>query len=58
MEQEQWRFHDTGDPALMAVQGSTLTDPEAQADPGDIPAHEEMAVLPWSLLDSYARQRR
>jgi hypothetical protein len=42
----------------MAVQGSTLTDPEAQADPGDIPAHEEMAVLPWSLLDSYARQRR
>ena len=42
----------------MAVQGSALTDPEAGADLGDIPAHEEVVVLPWSLLESYARKRR
>ena len=58
MEQEQWRFHDTGDPALTAVQGSALAGPQARADRGAIPAHEEVVVLPWSLLDSYARKRR
>lgn len=50
--------HDTDDPALIAVQGSALTDPEARADLGDIPAHEQVVVLPWSLLESYARGRR
>lgn len=50
--------HDTDDPALIAVQGSALRDPEARADLGDIPAHEEVVVLPWSLLESYARERR
>jgi hypothetical protein len=40
------------------VQGSALTDPEARADLGDIPAHEEVVVFPWGLLESYARQRR
>jgi hypothetical protein len=40
------------------VQGSALTNPEARADLGDIRAHEEVVVLPWSLLDSYARKRR
>ena len=42
----------------MAVQGSALTDPEAGAGLGDIPAREEVVVFPWSLLESYARQRR
>jgi hypothetical protein len=42
----------------MAVHGSALTDPEAGADLGDIPAHEEVAVFPWGLLESYARMRR
>ena len=37
---------------------SITTDPEARADLGDSPAHEEEVVLPWSLLESYARQRR
>ena len=37
MEQEQWRFHDTGDPALMAVQASALAGPQARADRGAIP---------------------
>jgi hypothetical protein len=50
--------HDTDDPALIAVRGSALTDPEAGADLGDIPAHEEVVVFPWSLLESYARERR
>lgn len=50
--------HDTDDPALIAVQGSALRDPEAWADLGDIPAGEVVVVLPRSLLDSYARKRR
>jgi len=50
--------HDTNDPALIAVQGSALRDPQAWAGLGDIPAHEEVAVLPRSLLESYARERR
>jgi hypothetical protein len=50
--------HDTGDPALIAVQASALTDAQARADLGDIPAHEAMAVLPCSLLESHARKRR
>jgi hypothetical protein len=50
--------HDTGDPALITVQGSAPTDPQARADLGDIPAHEAVAVFPCSLPDSHARKRR
>ncbi|MGH3180514.1 MAG: hypothetical protein ACRDOE_01180 [Streptosporangiaceae bacterium] len=46
---------DTDDPELVAVQGSTLTDTEARADLGQIPAHEQVVVLPRSLLERYAR---
>jgi hypothetical protein len=48
--------YDTGDPALIAVQGSALAGP--RADLGDVPAHEVVVVLPWSLLDSCAGERR
>lgn len=51
-------IHDTDDPALVAVQGSAPRDPHARADLGYIPAYEEVAVLPRSLLESYARKRR
>jgi hypothetical protein len=51
-------IHDTDDPALVAVQGSALRDPQARADLGWIPACEEVVVLPRSLLESYARKRR
>lgn len=50
--------HGTDDPALIAVQGSALRDPEARADLGDIPAHEGAVVLAWSLPESYAGERR
>jgi len=50
-------IYDTDDPALVAVQGSTLTDPQARADIGEIPAHETVVVLPRSLLEGYARER-
>jgi hypothetical protein len=45
-------------PGLIAVQGSALTDPQARADLGDIPADEVVVVFPWSLLESSARERR
>lgn len=45
-------------PALLAVQASALTGPQARAGRGDIPAHEEVVVLPGSLLESYATKRR
>ncbi len=51
-------IHDTDDPALIAVQGSALRDCEARADLGDIPAYEEVVVLPRSLLESYAKERQ
>jgi hypothetical protein len=57
VEQEQRRFM-TPTTRPDSGAGSALTDPEARADLGDIPAHEEVVVLPWSLLESYARQRR
>jgi hypothetical protein len=40
------------------AQGSALTDSVAGADLGDIPAHEEVVVLPWRLLESYPKERR
>lgn len=50
--------HDTDDPALIAVRGSALRDSETLAGLDDIPAHEQAVVLAWSLLESYARERR
>jgi len=57
VEREQRRFMT---PATRPDSGARqcLTDPAARADLGDIPAHEEVVVLPWSLPESYARQRR
>ena len=46
---------DTDDPQLVAVQGAVLTDPQARADLGEIPAHEQVVLLPRKILDSYAR---
>lgn len=46
---------DTDDPQLVAVQGAILTDPQARADLGEIPAHEQVVLLPQKILDSYAR---
>ena len=46
---------DTDDPQLVAVQGAILTDPQARADLGEIPAHEQVVLLPRKILDDYAR---
>jgi len=46
---------DTDDPQLVAVQGAILTDPQARADLGGIPAHEQVVLLPRKILDGYAR---
>ena len=48
-------IYDTDDPALLAVQGATLVDPDARVDLGAIPAHEAVVVLPRALLESYLR---
>jgi hypothetical protein len=50
-------IYDLDDPALVAVQGATLTDSQALADIGDIPGHENVVILPSSLLDTYVEQR-
>jgi hypothetical protein len=47
---------DTDDPALIGVQGSILTDPQARADLGPVPAHEQVVLLPRNLLESYLRE--
>ena len=46
---------DTDDPQLVAVQGAILTDPQARVDLGEIPAHEQVVLLPRKILDGYAR---
>jgi hypothetical protein len=48
---------DTDDPELIAVQGAALTDPDARADLGQIPAHEQVVLLPRALLEKYGRNR-
>lgn len=48
---------DTDDPQFVAVQGATLTDPEARADLGQIPAHEQVVLLPRALLERYGKSR-
>jgi hypothetical protein len=46
---------DTDDPELVAVQGTVLTDPQALADLGQVPAHEQVVLLPREILDGYRR---
>lgn len=50
--------HDTGDPALIAVQGSVLSDPRARVGLDGIPAREEVVVLARSLPAGCAGERR
>ena len=38
---------------LVAVRGTTLTDPEALADAGQSPAHEQVILLPRAILEGY-----
>ena len=47
---------DTDDPQLVAVQGAILTDPEARADLGQVPAHEQVVLLPRVLIEGYRSQ--
>jgi hypothetical protein len=47
---------DTDDPAVVGVQGTVLTDPQALADLGSIPSHEQVVLLPRSLLVSYLKE--
>jgi hypothetical protein len=47
------RIWDTDDPQLVAVQGTVLTDPQARADLGHVPAHEQVVLLPRAVLDDY-----
>ncbi len=44
---------DTDDPQVVAVRGTTLTDPEALADAGQSPAHEQVILLPRAILEGY-----
>lgn len=47
---------DTSDPAMVGVQGATLTDPEALADLGRIPGHERVVLIPRDLLMGYLKE--
>jgi hypothetical protein len=49
---------DTDDPQFVAVQGTILTDPAARADLGQVPAHEQVVLLPRAILESYRRDRQ
>ena len=49
---------ETDDPGVIAFQGAHLTDPQALADVGDVPAHEGVVLLPRSLVEDYLRQRQ
>lgn len=48
---------DTDDPEMVAFQGTTLTDPQALRDVGQVPAHETVVLLPRSLFEAYLRER-
>ena len=37
--------------------GAALTDPEARADLGQVPAHEQVVLLPRAILEGYGRTR-
>jgi hypothetical protein len=47
---------DTDDPAVVGVQGAIVTDPQALSDLGSIPSHEQVVLLPRSLLVSYLKE--
>jgi hypothetical protein len=47
---------DTDDPAVVGVQGTILTDPAALADAGPLPSHEQVVLLPRSLLMGYLKE--
>jgi len=49
-------IYDTDDPAVIAVQGTVLTDARALADIGEVPGHESVVLIPRSLLEGYARE--
>ncbi len=51
-------IYDTDDPELIGVQGATLIDPEALADAGSIPDHEQIVVFPRALLLGYANKEK
>jgi hypothetical protein len=48
---------DTDDPGLVAIRGATLTDAEALADAGPGASHEQVILVPWSILESYRSTR-
>jgi hypothetical protein len=48
---------DTDDPRLVAVQGPVLTDPEALADIGRVPAPEGIVLIPRELLAKYRTEQ-
>jgi len=50
-------IYDTDDPEMVGVQGAILTDAEALHDVGEVPAHENVVLLPRSLFESYSRGR-
>jgi hypothetical protein len=47
---------DTDDPAVVGVQGTIVTDSAALAELGSIPSHEQVVLLPRSLLVSYLKE--
>jgi hypothetical protein len=46
-------IYDTDNAAVVAIQGSVLTDRTALADIGEIPGHETVVLIPRALLESY-----
>lgn len=51
-------IRDTSDPDLVAIQGTILADAEALADLGAIPDHENVVLIPRSLLAAYQASGR
>ena len=47
---------DTDEDDLVAVQGTSLTDPEALAQLDRMPRHESVVLVPRSLLVEYVRK--
>lgn len=44
-------IYETDDPAMVAVQGSRLTDAAALSDLGTVPDHETVVLIPRHILD-------
>lgn len=47
---------DTDDPAVVGVQGAIVTDSQALAELGSIPPHEQVVLVPRSLLTGYLKE--